>query len=138
MIDPIEALADCIMRFEGWLPPGSMNPKGSVSWRNRNPGNLRPYSKDQPVDESNYRMFQNLDVGWTILRIDLQTKIEGKSIHNLTPDSTLTDLFNIYAPAKDKNNPWQYSNQVAQWLSKIYNTQVTPTTKLSEIMKLGS
>lgn len=139
MLDPIEMLADCIFRFEGYFPPGSNvgGTKGSTSWRNRNPGNLRPSFDFQTRDDKNYRTFPTLDCGWAVLREDIKTKVNGQSIHKLTPASTLTDFFNIYAPALDKNDPEQYSRQVAIWLSEIYNIQVLPTSTLKKIMELG-
>lgn len=137
MIDPIEALADCIMQFEGWKPPGSVTGgvKGSTSWRNRNPGNLRSSSLQTGVDDKGYAIFDSLTIGWGALIRDLQSKFNGS--HNLTPQSTLTNLFDIYAPALDQNDPQQYSRTIALWLSKIYNAQVTADWKLEDILKLG-
>jgi hypothetical protein len=137
-MNPIEALADCIFQFEGYFRPGSSvgGVKGSTSWRNRNPGNLRPTSTAQLADEKGYRIFISLAEGWNALLNDIQAKVIFGT-HGITPASTLTDFFNIYAPALDKNDPEQYSRQVALWLTKIYNAQVMPTTTLKEIMELG-
>lgn len=137
MIDPIEALADAIMRFEGYYPPGSTTGgvKGSTSWRNRNPGNLRNSAYKKSIDDKGYVIFATLGIGWQALRADLSAKFNGS--HNLTPNSTLHDLFSIYAPTLDQNDPQQYSRIVAQYLSKIYNAQVTPDWKLADILKLG-
>jgi len=135
-----EALADCIMRFEGWFPPGSrgISIKGSTSWRNRNPGNLRPYIESQRRDDKGYRIFDNLNDGWYALLLDIEKKLTGKSTHNLTPQSTLHDFFNIYAPFTDNNDPQQYSRVIAGELNLIYNTNlITPDTKLEDLMKLG-
>lgn len=136
MITPIEALIDCIMRFEGWAPPKSTlgGVKGSNSWRNRNPGNLRysPLMKDK--DERGYAIFDSLSIGAKALELDLQAKFAGS--HGLTPLSTLQDLFSIYAPSSDQNDPQQYTRTIALWLSQIYNSQVTPDTKLKDILTL--
>lgn len=137
-MDIIEAMADCIMRFEGWIPPGDTNaPRGSHSWRNRNPGNLRPFSDTQPRDTNNYRVFDNLQQGWMCLTSDIALKLSCKSIHNFTSTSTLLDFFNTYAPSSDQNNPTQYSDQIAAWLSKIYNAQVTSQWTFAELNQLG-
>lgn len=137
MISPIEALADCIMRFEGWFPPSQQWPSGSTSWRNRNPGNLRSGENQQGTDERGYAVFVTLTNGWTALLADLDAKFKGS--HNLTPQSTLHDLFNIYAPSLDQNNPTQYSAQIAKWLNDIYKTTtITPDTTLGELIKLGA
>src|SRR5580692_1641738 len=102
-MQPLEALADAIMNFEGWR-------RDSRSWRNRNPGNLRPTSSSQPQDGDNYRVFDSLGDGFSALRSDLAAKFGGS--HNLKPDSTLLDLFNCYAPAGDANNPSAYTQFV--------------------------
>jgi len=145
MINSVEALADCIMRFEGWRSPsvGSLShirEEGSRSWRNRNPGNLRPSNSTikQNVDDANYRVFSSLADGWDELLNDIEVKLAGESTHKLTPENTLHDFFNIYAPALDKNDPQQYSRQIAMWLNQIYNiTNITPDTKLKDISNLG-
>lgn len=137
MIKPIEALADCIMRFEGWYPPIKPFVNGSAAWRNRNPGNLRPYNSLQLKDEHNYRIFNSLADGWEALIEDLEAKILNGS-HGIDEEkSSLHDLFNIYAPALDQNDPQQYSRQIAMWLTCIYRTPITADTKLEDIMKLG-
>jgi hypothetical protein len=136
-MDAIEALADCIMQFEGWKQPNQIAfPRGSTSWRNRNPGNLRASSLQTGVDDKGYATFSSLTIGWGALIRDLQAKFNGS--HGLTPTSTLHDLFSIYAPSLDQNDPQQYSRQIALWLSKIYNAQVTPDWKLEDILKLGT
>lgn len=135
----VEALCDCIMRFEGWQPPATIqNPRGSRSWRNRNPGNLRPISKEEPADANGYRIFNSLSDGFAALVQDVQAKLDGKSSHELTPECTLLDFFNVYAPSGDSNNPTQYSDVIAGWLSKIFNAQVMSKSTLEYISKLGS
>jgi hypothetical protein len=137
MIDPIEALADCIMIFEGWKAPSQIGfPRGSTSWRNRNPGNLRESKYALGKDDKDYCIFAGLSAGYQALTNDLSDKIV-LGTHGLTMQSTLHDLFNIYAPALDNNNPYQYSSMIALWLTHIYNVQVTPTTTLADILKLG-
>lgn len=138
MIDPIEALADSIMRFEGWSAPGGTlgGVKGTTSWRNRNPGNLRSSSLQTGTDDKGYAIFTGLSTGFVALKLDLDAKFRGS--HNLTPHSTLHDLISIYAPSLDNNDPTQYSRQIALYLTKIYNSQIMPTITLEEILKLGS
>jgi hypothetical protein len=133
----LEALADCIMKFEGWHQPGSVTGgvRGSASWRNRNPGNLRSSPTQSGTDDKGYAIFESLATGWIGLLVDLEAKFKGS--HNLTLNSTLLDLMNIYAPTLDHNDPEQYARTIALWLSKIYNSQVTPQIKLSEIQALG-
>jgi hypothetical protein len=120
---PIEALADAIMQFEGWH-------RDSHSWRNRNPGNLRPTSPTQPQDAENYRIFDSLAEGFAALLADLRAKFGGS--HNLKPESTLLDLFNCYAPAGDANNPSAYTQFVCSWTSRILGRPVLPATTLRD------
>ena len=126
-----EALADSIFRFEGWIPPGvdPKLPRGSASWRNRNPGNLRAIPGQLvPVDNGGYRVFNSMADGWNALLNDVRAKLGGS--HNLTDDSTLHDFFSIYAPVDDDNDPTKYSRQVAQWLSRDLAVTITPETSL--------
>jgi len=135
-----EALADCIMRFEGWVAPQATTFKvGSTSWRNRNPGNLRPYNADQPKDDKGYRIFETLADGWLALLADITIKLTGQSAHKLTTQNTLFDFFSIYAPPTDNNDPQHYARTIAAWLNFIYNTNlITPDTKLIDLVKFGT
>jgi hypothetical protein len=123
-MQPIEALADAIMQFEGWH-------RDSRSWRNRNPGNLRPAGGVSVyTDADNYRVFTSLAEGFDALLADLRAKFGGS--HNLKPESTLLDLFNCYAPAGDANNPSAYTQFVCGWTSHILGRSVTPSTTLRD------
>ena len=122
-MSPLEALADAIMQFEGWH-------RDSRSWRNRNPGNLRPLNKTDSQDSDGYRRFNSLVVGFAALLNDLQTKFNGS--HGLTPQSTLLDLLNVYAPAGDHNNPSEYTVFVCAWTGHALGVKVTPETTLKE------
>ena len=126
---PLEALADAIMQFEGWKP-------GSRSWRNRNPGNLRPYNSSQPTDGQNYRVFPSLSDGFEALTQDLEAKFSGS--HGLNHSSTLLDLLNIYAPAGDANDPSQYAEFVCLWTSKALARTITPTTTLGDYLNAST
>ena len=127
---PIEALADGIMNFEGWH-------RDSRSWRNRNPGNLRPASipPTDPVDDANYRVFESLSDGWLALTYDILKKLLGS--HGLTDDSTLRNFFDIYAPSDDDNDPDKYARQVAVWLSRDLGQTITPETTLGSLKQIG-
>ena len=131
-----EALADCIMKFEGWYAPSVTVPKGSTSWRNRNPGNLRDSIFKNGEDDKGYAKFNILSSGWLALTHDISIKLNGLSSHKLTPQNTLHDFFNIYAPYMDHNDPQHYTKMVASWLCLIYNTNlITPDTKLEDLVK---
>jgi hypothetical protein len=126
MVSALEALADAIQAFEGWKP-------NSVSYRNRNPGNLRqraarPFS----LDSQGYCVFDNLIDGYSSLLSDLRFKVNGKH-PGLTLDSTLQDLMSVYAPAADSNEPEKYARFVANWMTLATGITFTPDSKLSQI-----
>lgn len=124
-MSPLEALADSIMQFEGWR-------KVSRSWRNRNPGNLRPFNQQQIQDGEGYRIFPSLAEGWRALLDDLGAKFAGS--HGLTETSTLRDLLNVYAPAGDANNPTAYTQFVCEWTSGALDRNIRPLTTLKEFL----
>jgi hypothetical protein len=123
---PLEALADAIMQFEGWH-------RDSRSWRNRNPGNLRPVpGTDAACDPEGYRIFASLAEGFSALTADLQAKFRGS--HDLKPSSTLLDLLNVYAPAGDNNNPTAYTQFVCAWTTHALQRTITPLTTLEDFL----
>jgi hypothetical protein len=133
-MDLVEALADAIQRFEGWIPASKEVPRGSRAWRNRNPGNLRPFDRAQPTDEANYRKFPTLANGWEALRADISAKLAGS--HGLTDGSTLRNFFDIYAPSDDSNDPDKYARQVANWLTIYLATPISAQSTLRSLKVL--
>jgi len=125
---PIEAMADAVMSFEGWIPKGQVNavPNGSRSWRNRNPGNLRPYSSAQPRDADNYRIFSSLVDGYAALLADLSKKLHV----DFPPTATLLDVMNKYAPTGDANNPTQYATFLCHRLTLSLGRPIDLNTTL--------
>jgi hypothetical protein len=120
----IEALHDAIQQHEGWHP-------GSRSNRNRNPGNLRAAATvPHSIDARGYCVFGSVVAGSAALLYDLHAKITGHSVHALTPDSTLDDLFEIYAPRADHNNPNAYALAVAEWCTVALGRTITTQTTL--------
>jgi hypothetical protein len=75
--------------------------------RNNNPGNLKDPSTGQ------FRQFSSPQEGYAALLNDLEIKKSGQSKTGLTPDSTLADFAKVYAPASDKNDPAQYTANIA-------------------------
>ena len=129
MINPLEAVADAIMSFEGWKP-------GSRSYRNRNPGNLEGGSV---VDSSGkYNVYPTLVGGYNALLAELAAKFSGNNRHGIGPDSTLLALFNIYAPPSDNNPTNIYCQYVATWCSQVLGVSITPETKLGDIWRSSS
>lgn len=114
-----------IFFFEG----GNKQDPLSHNIRNNNPGNLRPFNSTQPHDDSNYRVFPFASMGWASLELDIRSKV---TIH-LTPDKTMVDFFNIYAPGADHNDPKGYAQFVCDWLTKALKKPVTLTSTIGDI-----
>lgn len=112
----LESLCDAIKEYEGWHFM-------SRSWRNNNPGNLN-WSKFQSGHDGKFAKFDSFAAGWLALWFDLFCKCTGKTRTGLGPESTLIDLFEVWAPREDNNDPFAYANWVAEKLN------IPITTKL--------
>lgn len=123
-ITGLEALADAIMNHEGWTP-------GSVSNRNRNPGNLTssPLAREKDA-AGRFCVFPSLRDGYTALLFELRMKVTGHNEHHIGPDSTLDQLFDVYAPRADHNDPNAYAVAVAEWCMRALNRTCTHTSTL--------
>lgn len=130
MVLPIEAVADAIMHYEGWAA-------GSVSNRNRNPGNLQKSLLTNSYDPAGFCVFQDLPTGYHALVHDLELKFSGQNPHGLSPESTLLDLFTVYAPSADHNQPAKYADFVAQWISHALHKSFSMHSKLGAIVEIG-
>jgi len=123
----LEALHDAIQHREGWYP-------GSRSNRNRNPGNLRATSvSPHSMDAEDYCVFGSVVTGSFALLTELTAKVTGNNEHGITPDSTLDDLMNVYAPASDGNQPHPYAVADAQWCTSALGRLITSKTTLREL-----
>jgi hypothetical protein len=88
---------------------------------NNNPGNLRD------VKTGGFRKFNSPDEGYTALMNDLQAKVTGASSTGLHGGSSLYEFAQKYAPRTDKNNPENYTIQLANQMG------IRPDTKLSDL-----
>lgn len=124
----LEKLALAIKKHEGWIEPGSPGyPRGSISFRNNNPGNLR-YSPKQSGSQYGFSKFPTYAAGWNALIWDLTQKCHGNTRTGLNGQSTLMQLLAVYAPAADHNNPEAYMMFVQG------ETGFPPTMKLAELL----
>lgn len=126
-ISPIDAMADAIMAYEGWKP-------GTRSYTNRNPGNLKQTDKVQPADTDGFRIFHDLREGYAALGFELLAKCLGYSKTQVTPASTILQLFETYAPATDHNTPAAYARFVTDWMSEACGITFTSQSKLSDLV----
>lgn len=125
-MNALEAVADAIMAFEGWKP-------GSRSYRNRNPGNLEGPSRRAVGKDGLYNTYSSFVDGYLDLLDELRSKFSGENRWSIGPDSTLLQLFNVYAPPSDNNPTNAYCAFVAQQVTKALGVPVTPTTLLKDI-----
>ena len=123
-VNALDAMSMAIFMFEG----ASVAVPTTRNIRNNNPGNLRPYSSTQPVDDG-YRYFDSFTLGWQALQADLTTKIRK----DFKPTDTLLQLMSKYAPTGDNNNPTAYAKFICNWMSVTLGREITLTTPLGEI-----
>lgn len=124
----LEAMADAGMHVEGWAP-------GSRSNLNRNPGNLRGSSLPHTMDAGAYCVFPDFATGYQALLADLWCKVTGRNPFKLGPDSTLEQLYDVYAPRADHNNPNAYAVAVAAWCQRALGRTITDQTKLRDVCR---
>ena len=123
----IDALALCIAFREGPLKPPNRN------FRNCNPGNLRS-TRTPAHDLQGFDIYKDFIEGYESLADDLMDKFQaGKNEHGLGQTSTLAELFQVYAPAEDANDPASYAAFAAGWLQLALGRQITVSTLLGEI-----
>ena len=121
----LERLCEAISWREGWRP-------GTRSYRNCNPGNLRwskfEYSHEDDPMAGRYAVFSTIAHGFAALRYDLLCKCTGKTAawhdadkdgvkdpgEELSPSDTLSELFRVYAPSEDQNDPESYAVQACR------------------------
>jgi hypothetical protein len=125
----VEALMLAIRDHEGWFPVGSpSHPRGTPSYRNHNPGNLRasPFASGKA---DGFAVFRSDFVGFMALHWDLLQKSRGNTVTGLGPLSTLRQLIFVYAPPSDNNDSEKYLQEVCK------NTGLKESTTLQEIFQ---
>lgn len=104
--------AEGIKMFEDYVPPGGryrsgkIATYGSLSWRNKNPGNLKALS-------GAFLSFKTYEEGWQALLDYLIRSATGKH-KAYKPEFSLLQFFKVYAPSDDFNNPVIYTAFVAK------------------------
>jgi hypothetical protein len=121
-----------IKEYEGWIYPGGKDwsgkvyPRGSRSYQNNSPGNVKFYSggylpKYLPVlkDGDGFAVFKDYNTGWMYLMNMVKVKI------HLHPDRTFLQFFQEYAPTSDGNDPVAYTNYVVRGLGVDKSAKVS-------------
>lgn len=122
----LDALSLVICWREGPLKPPNR------SFRNNNCGNIRNPSWPTK-DAEGYDIYPDFIAGYEALQADLEGKLTGHNSHGLTPASTIADLFKIYAPAEDSNDPASYAAFAAGWCQLALGRPITPATTLGAL-----
>ena len=124
---------------EGYIRPGITGyPRGSLSYRNQNPGNLR-YVNTQKVfggapGEGGFARFPSYEAGFQALMADIRAKLTGKSAHiNYAKNPRFLDYVRVYAPEADGNAPDRYCAALCKALAAY---GVTPQTPLSDLARI--
>lgn len=123
--DKLDLFCKAIKNHEGWFMPGPQYPKGSVSFRNKNPGNLRYAEQKGSIgkDSNNFAIFPTEEVGFAALRHQVEIACNGKS-KVFKPTDTILQFFQKYAPASDNNEPYIYADNVAKAVGVPITTQM--------------
>jgi len=110
----IQLIAEAIQIHEGWIPPNTKNPRGSTSFRNNNPGNLKFVGQREAIgkDERGFAIFPSVEAGKRALHSDLNAKFTRN------PNLTIEGLISVYAPASDDNDEQSYVNFIKQYIAK--------------------
>lgn len=129
-----DVFAQQIQHFEGWYP-------GSRSYRNNNPGNIRPGSLNlgqSAIDSGGFAIFPSFDVGYNALINDIAAKFSGRTRTGLGPQSSVVQFFQVYAPSSDNNNPAQYAQSVVDGINANAGTSFTIYSTLGDIASVDT
>lgn len=114
----IERFAEAIKTFEGWKP-------GSRSYNNNNPGNLKGGVWPGVIgkDDAGFLIFQSFADGWNALVYQITLAAKGKS-SVYSPQNSILQFFEKYAPSSDNNNPASYARFVANYIGLPVDTLI--------------
>jgi len=123
----IVELAMAVQGHEGWH-------QGSVSWTHNNPGNIRNHGQ--------FVYFPTYALGFAALEGDLYAKITNhsssmtsyyKKNNRYYANATFQDIYNVYAPKEDGNDPVAYCDAMCHALQKYGLAPQTPLYLVSKL-----
>lgn len=132
-LSKLDAWALAIQKHEGYFAPGqnSKYPKGTLSWQNKNPGNIRYAGLFASLaigkHPLNFCIFETYEKGLDALKLLLKRAGTGQS-SVYDPEGDLYAFYERYAPSTDRNNPKAYAEAVAKSIG------VPPTTKIKDLV----
>lgn len=117
------AIASAITKMEGYIPPNSSYPNGSLAYQNNNPGNIRyvqgGYNYPGAVPGAGgFARYPDLATGQAALQHQIDVQIAS--------GQNLTQFFNQYAPSNE-NNTQAYIASVAS------QTGIDPSIPLKSV-----
>ena len=125
-----------IKTYEGYYPPSFSNLwRGSVSYRNRNPINLR-YSYLQAGTRGGFAYFDTYEQGYKAAKHQFTIIANGSSPAynalgkakygvNNCKDLTLLQTMSIFSPSNDGNHPLTYALYLAKQLNWNLDTKIS-------------
>jgi hypothetical protein len=117
LLDPGAPTGAAAPATVGGVATPTVPPDTGITYRNHNPGNLRPYRAGQPVDSRGIRTFGNDAEGKQALDDDLRAKLkEGLN--------TISAIITKYAPSSE-NDTTGYISDVSQRLGKNANATLS-------------
>lgn len=129
MKNRIEEWSNAIRVHEGWILPNVQYPKGSRSYRNNNPGNLR-YTKytaslgeNFGFDDKNFIRYKTYDIGFNALMQFLKDACNDE-LRSYKGEMNLLDFYKVYAPSSDGNYPAGYAKFIAGRLGVPVETKI--------------
>lgn len=93
------------------LVEGFTNGKSRPAVENNNPGNIRFWAAGMPT-RYGFTVFPDLAAGWAALTKLVDDYTEGRYTGGVPP--SLRQMFAVYAPGSDGNNPASYAQTVSQ------------------------
>lgn len=128
-VNKIDKFCKAIQTHEGYFTPCAQYPKGSRSYKNNNPGNLKYAGQTGSTgkDSGGFAIFPDYETGFKALKRQVEIGCLGKS-KVYFPTDTILQFFEKFAPYSDNNDPRRYASFVAQEVG------VLPTTKLKELL----
>lgn len=134
----IGLFCQAIKKHEGYYEPNDEYPKGSRSWRNKNPGNVKYLKQLGTVgeDSSGFAIFSSYNLGFSYLYRMVENTCKGLSavrganytISQFFAGTPEKDYRDAYAPERDNNDPTEYARVVALAVG------VPVTTKMKDLL----
>lgn len=120
----VDKVALAIQKFEGWYPPGKNYPRGSVSYRQNNPGNMifTDYTKSLGAlrKGDRFAIFPDYETGFKALKQFITDAAKGE-LKSYNPSMTILEFFGKYTGQSTNMN---YASFIAREIGKDINMRI--------------